>query len=89
MLISGQCRCGNISLNLEWLPDPSRIPAWAWACLKEMGFIETKPGAAGDDEYVLIVDPIGAAERLIEAHREEIPEAMINALREKSIAFGK
>ena len=32
MLISGQCRCGNISLNLEWLPDPSRIPAWACTC---------------------------------------------------------
>ena len=32
MLISGQCRCGNISFNLEWLPDPSRIPAWACAC---------------------------------------------------------
>lgn len=59
------------------------------ASLKEMGFIDTKPGAAGDDEYVLIVDPIGAVERLIEARREEIPEAMINSLREKSIAFGK
>ena len=32
MLISGQCRCGNISLNLEWLPDPSRIPAWVCSC---------------------------------------------------------
>ncbi len=32
MLISGQCRCGNISFNLEWLPDPSRIPAWACGC---------------------------------------------------------
>lgn len=28
-------------------------------------------------------------ERLIESRGEEIPEAMINALREKSIAFGK
>ena len=32
MLISGQCRCGNISLKLEWLPEPSRIPAWACSC---------------------------------------------------------
>ncbi len=32
MLISGQCQCGNISFNLEWLPDPTRIPAWACSC---------------------------------------------------------
>jgi hypothetical protein len=32
MLISGQCQCGNISFNLEWLPDPTRIPAWACTC---------------------------------------------------------
>jgi hypothetical protein len=32
MLITGQCQCGNISFNLEWLPDPTRIPAWACAC---------------------------------------------------------
>jgi len=32
MLITGQCQCGNISFHLEWLPDPTRIPAWACAC---------------------------------------------------------
>jgi len=32
MLISGQCQCGNVSFNLEWLPDPTRIPAWACSC---------------------------------------------------------
>lgn len=32
MLISGQCQCGNISFNLEWLPDPTKIPAWACSC---------------------------------------------------------
>ena len=40
MLISGQCRCGNISFNLEWLPDPIRIPAWACAC----SFCQTHKG---------------------------------------------
>lgn len=40
MLISGQCRCGNISFNLEWLPDPAKIPAWACAC----SFCQTHKG---------------------------------------------
>jgi len=40
MLISGQCQCGNISFNLEWLPDPPRIPAWACAC----SFCQTHKG---------------------------------------------
>lgn len=32
MLISGHCRCGNISFILEWLPEPTEIPARACAC---------------------------------------------------------
>lgn len=57
--------------------------------LKELGFIDTKPGSSGDDEYVLLLNPVEAVEKLISTRREEIPEAMINALREKSITFGK
>jgi len=59
------------------------------SALKELGFIETKPGSSGDDEYVLLLNPLEALERLIGTRRDEIPEALINALREKSIAIGK
>lgn len=32
MLISGHCRCGNISFTLDWVPDPIEIPARACSC---------------------------------------------------------
>src|SRR5262245_19967103 len=32
MLISGSCHCGNISFTLNWLPEPSEIPARACTC---------------------------------------------------------
>jgi hypothetical protein len=32
MLISGRCHCGNISFTLNWLPEPSEIPARACTC---------------------------------------------------------
>lgn len=32
MLISGRCHCGNISLSLDWSPDPEQIPARACTC---------------------------------------------------------
>jgi hypothetical protein len=32
MLISGRCHCGNISLALDWRPEPSEIPARACSC---------------------------------------------------------
>ena len=32
MLIAGQCHCGNISFVLDWLPEPSEIPARACDC---------------------------------------------------------
>ena len=35
MLISGRCHCGNISFALNWLPEPSEIPARA--CAKHGG----------------------------------------------------
>ena len=38
---------------------------------------------------IIPAEAIIPIERLIESRGEEIPEAMINALREKSIAFGK
>lgn len=37
----------------------------------------------------MIFDPSIPIERLIESRGEEIPETMINALREKSIALGE
>ena len=32
MLISGSCHCANISFVLEWLPEPTEIPARACTC---------------------------------------------------------
>jgi hypothetical protein len=32
MLICGSCHCGNISFELNWLPDPTEIPARACNC---------------------------------------------------------
>jgi hypothetical protein len=32
MLIAGSCHCGNISLTLNWIPEPSEIPARACTC---------------------------------------------------------
>ncbi|NUO51597.1 MAG: hypothetical protein HOV80_22300 [Polyangiaceae bacterium] len=32
MLIAGRCHCGNISLSLEWTPEPTEIPARACSC---------------------------------------------------------
>ena len=32
MLINGACHCGNVSFALEWLPDPTEIPARACGC---------------------------------------------------------
>src|SRR5688500_15280497 len=32
MLITGSCHCGNISFALDWLPDPTAIPARACGC---------------------------------------------------------
>src|SRR5215471_1266517 len=32
MLIAGRCHCGNISLALDWRPEPSEIPARACTC---------------------------------------------------------
>jgi hypothetical protein len=32
MLISGTCHCGNISFKLNWVPEPTQIPARACTC---------------------------------------------------------
>jgi hypothetical protein len=32
MLIKGSCHCGNLSFHLNWLPEPSEIPARACTC---------------------------------------------------------
>ena len=32
MQLNGSCHCGNISFQLNWLPEPSEIPARACAC---------------------------------------------------------
>ncbi|HTA64568.1 MAG TPA: hypothetical protein VK753_03610 [Xanthomonadaceae bacterium] len=32
MLIRGNCHCGNIAFALDWLPEPSQIPARACSC---------------------------------------------------------
>jgi len=32
VLIHGSCHCGNISYELDWLPDPVEIPARACGC---------------------------------------------------------
>jgi hypothetical protein len=30
--LAGRCHCGNVSLALEWLPEPAEIPARACTC---------------------------------------------------------
>jgi hypothetical protein len=32
MLISGSCHCGNILFTLDWVPEPTEIPARACTC---------------------------------------------------------
>ena len=32
MLLNGSCHCGNISFELDWLPEPEEIPARACTC---------------------------------------------------------
>lgn len=32
MHITGQCHCGNIAFTLNWLPEPTEIPARACTC---------------------------------------------------------
>lgn len=32
MKIAGRCHCGNISFQLDWTPEPERIPARACDC---------------------------------------------------------
>ena len=32
VLIRGRCHCGNISFRLDWVPDPTEIPARACDC---------------------------------------------------------
>jgi hypothetical protein len=32
MLIRGACHCGNVRFELDWTPDPARIPARTCGC---------------------------------------------------------
>jgi hypothetical protein len=32
MLVRGRCHCGNVSLKLDWQPEPTEIPARACSC---------------------------------------------------------
>ena len=32
MIVRGGCHCGNISLKLDWQPEPTEIPARACSC---------------------------------------------------------
>jgi hypothetical protein len=32
MLVRGACHCGNVSLMLDWQPEPNEIPARACSC---------------------------------------------------------
>lgn len=32
MLIRGKCHCGNITFELDWVPQPAEIPARACSC---------------------------------------------------------
>jgi hypothetical protein len=32
MLIAGRCHCDNVSLSLDWTPEPAAIPARACGC---------------------------------------------------------
>jgi hypothetical protein len=49
MLIKGACHCGNISFALEWLPEPTEIPARACGCsfcVKHGGVWTSNPNAS-------------------------------------------
>lgn len=57
MLIHGKCHCGNISLALEWKPEPAAIPARACDCSfcsKHGGVWTSCPGGA---LRVVVKDP--------------------------------
>src|SRR6476661_8867087 len=57
MLISGSCHCGNIGLRLEWMPEPTEIPARACTCsfcTKHGGVWTSCPGG---ELTVTIEDP--------------------------------
>lgn len=48
MLISGQCHCGNIALELDWEGDPPAIAARACGCsfcVKHGGVWASNPGS--------------------------------------------
>ena len=32
MLIAGRCHCGNIAFALDWVPEPTLVPARACTC---------------------------------------------------------
>jgi hypothetical protein len=32
MLIRGSCHCGNVKFRLDWLPEPTEVPARACGC---------------------------------------------------------
>ena len=47
MRIDGRCHCGNIAFALDWLPEPTRIPARACTCtfcVKHGGVWTSCPG---------------------------------------------
>jgi hypothetical protein len=49
MRIHGKCHCGNISLELDWRPEPESIPARACTCsfcVKHGGLWTSCPGGA-------------------------------------------
>ena len=49
MRIVGSCHCRNITFELDWRPEPTRIPARACGCsfcVKHGGVWTSNPGAA-------------------------------------------
>jgi len=49
MQIHGRCHCGNIAFVLDWLPEPTEIPARACTCsfcVKHGGVWTACPGGA-------------------------------------------
>jgi hypothetical protein len=55
--------------------------------LTELGFIEAKPGASGDYNYILILNPYYVVKGLLKKYKE-IPQDIINALKQRIIDIG-
>jgi hypothetical protein len=58
------------------------------ALLKEMGFLDLKPGPSGPASYAILYDPYAAVQKLIELHPDVITPDVVNALKHRIVEVG-